>query len=86
MLRGCCYPPISIKMIIEGIKGQKYNALVWEVSYVRRTFNMAAHLLARNAQLLVKVLFGLRISHPLLNFKFQKMYLVWTLVQFNEIC
>ena len=49
MLRGCCYPPISIKMIIEGIKGQKYNALVWEVSYVRRTFNMAAHLLARNA-------------------------------------
>ena len=36
-------------MIIEGIKGQKYNALVWEVSYVRRTFNMAAHLLARNA-------------------------------------
>ena len=37
-------------MIIEGIKGQKYNALVWEVSYVRRTFNMAAHLLARNAQ------------------------------------
>ena len=50
MLRGCCYPPISIKMIIEGIKGQKYNALVWEVSYVRRTFNMAAHLLARNAQ------------------------------------
>ena len=49
MLRGCCYPPISIKMIIEGIKGQKYNALVWEVSYVRRTFNMAGHLLARNA-------------------------------------
>ena len=53
---------------------------------MRKTFNMAAHLLARNAQLLVKVLFGLRISHPLLNFKFQKMYLVWTLVQFNEIC
>ena len=36
--------------------------------------------------LLVKVLSGLRISHPLLNFKFQKMYLVWTLVQFNEMC
>ena len=49
-LRGCSPPPISIKMIIEGIKGQKCNALVWEVSYVRRTYNMAAHLLARNAQ------------------------------------
>ena len=49
-LMGCSSPPISIKMIIEGIKGQKCNALVWEVSYVRRTYNMAAHLLARNAQ------------------------------------
>ena len=27
-LKGCYSPPISIKMIIEGIKGQKYNALV----------------------------------------------------------
>ena len=36
--------------------------------------------------LLVKVLSGLRISHLVLNFKFQKMYLVWTLVQFNEMC
>ena len=49
-LRGCSPPPISIKMIIEGIKGQKCNALVWEVSYVCRTYNMVAHLLARNAQ------------------------------------
>ena len=50
-LMGCSSPPISIKMIIEGIKGQKCNALVWEVSYVRRTYNMAAYLLARNAQI-----------------------------------
>ena len=49
-LMGCSSPPISIKMIIEGIKGQKCNTLVWKVSYVRRTYNMAAHLLARNAQ------------------------------------
>jgi len=49
-LMGCSSPPISIKMIIEGIKRQKCNALVWKVSYVRRTYNMAAHLLARNAQ------------------------------------
>ena len=50
VLRGCCSPPISIKMIIDGIKGQKYNALVWEVSCVCMNFNMAVHLLARNAQ------------------------------------
>ena len=49
-LKGCCSPPISIKMITDGIMGQKYNALVWEVSCVRRNFNMATHLLARNAQ------------------------------------
>ena len=48
-LMGCSSPPISIKMIIEGIKGQKCNTLVWKVSYVRRTYNMAAYLLARNA-------------------------------------
>ena len=49
-LMGCSSPPIFIQMIIEGIKRQKYNALVWKVNYVRRTYNMAAHLLARNAQ------------------------------------
>ena len=32
------------------------------------------------------VLFGLRISYPSLNIKYQKMYLVWTLVEFNEFC
>ena len=27
-LKGCCSPPISIKMITDGIMGQKHNALV----------------------------------------------------------
>ena len=49
-LMGCSSPPTSIKMITEGIKMQKCNALVWKVNYVRRTYNMTAHFLGRNAQ------------------------------------
>ena len=72
MLRGCCYPPISIKMIIEGIKGQKYNALVWEVSYVRRTFNMAAHLLARNALFVSKSIVWVEDIPPFIELQVSK--------------
>ena len=72
MLRGCCYPPISIKMIIEGIKGQKYNALVWEVSYVRRTFNMAAHLLARNALFVSESIVWVEDTQPFIELQVSK--------------
>ena len=50
VLRGYCSPPLSIKMITDGILGQKHNALDWEVCWVSRNCNRAAHLLARNAQ------------------------------------
>ena len=49
-LMGCSSPPTSIQMIIEGIQRQKSNIQVWKARYVRRTSNMAAHLMARNAK------------------------------------
>ena len=49
-LMGCSSPPTSIQMIIEGIQRQKSNIQVWKARYVRRTRNMAAHLMARNAK------------------------------------
>ena len=49
-LMGCSSPPTSIQMIIEGIQRLNCNVLVWKVSKVCRTSNMAAHRMARNAK------------------------------------
>ena len=49
-LMGCSSPPTSIQMIIEGIQRLNCNGLVWKVSNVCRTSNMAAHRMARNAK------------------------------------
>lgn len=37
-------------MIIEGLQWWKHNVHVWKASYIRRTSNMATHLMSRNAK------------------------------------
>ena len=49
-LAGCCSPPSSIQMIIEGFQRWKFSVHAWKVNYVCRTGNIAAHLMARNAK------------------------------------
>ena len=72
-LRGCCSPPISIKILLtvsrdriimlwSGKSAVCAGILIWLPIYL-----LGMH------SLLVRVLSGLRISHPVLNFKFQKM-------------
>ena len=50
-LAGCCFPPSSIQMIIEGFQRWKFNVHAWQVNHVCRTGNFAAHLMVRNAKL-----------------------------------
>ena len=50
-LSGKCFPPSSIQVFIAGTKLWRQKVTDWEISYVRRTGNEAAHLMARNAKL-----------------------------------
>ncbi|KAL0001855.1 hypothetical protein SO802_015636 [Lithocarpus litseifolius] len=49
-LAGSSSPLSSIQMIIEGFQRWKFKVHAWEVNYVCRTDNIAAHLMARNAK------------------------------------
>ena len=50
-LLGKCLPPTSIRNIVAGAKQWKQMVQVWKANHVRRTGNVAAHLMARNAKL-----------------------------------
>ena len=50
-LSGNCFPPSSIQAFIVGSKKWRQKVTDWKISYVRRTGNQAAHLMARNAKL-----------------------------------
>ena len=50
LLAGCCSPPSSIQMIIEGFQRWKFNVHAWQVNHMCRTSNIAAPLMARNAK------------------------------------
>ena len=49
-LLGKCLPPSSIQMLIYGASRWKQWVPDWEVSFVRRSGNWAAHVLAQNAK------------------------------------
>ena len=51
-LLGKCLPPTSIQMIKTGARQWRQIVHDWKISYVRRTGNYAAHLMARNAKLI----------------------------------
>ena len=51
-LLGKCLPLTSIQMIIVGARRWRQKVQNWKISYVRRTGNCAAHLMARNAKLI----------------------------------
>ena len=50
-LLGKCLPPTSIRTFVAGAKHWKQMVQVWKTNHVRRTGNVAAHLMARNAKL-----------------------------------
>ena len=50
-LLGYCLPPTSIRTIIARAKLWRQMVQVWKTNHVRRTGNVAAHLMARNAKL-----------------------------------
>ena len=50
-LSGIYFPPSSIEVFIAGTKLWRQKVTDWKISYVRRTGNQAAHLMARNAKL-----------------------------------
>ena len=83
-LRGCYSPPLSIKMITDGIMGQKHNALAWEVSWVSRKCNRAAHLLARNAQFVSESIVWVEDIPPCIEFQVSKDVENLDFVQLNE--
>ena len=84
VLRGCCSPPLSIKMITDGIMGQKHNALAWEVCWVSRNCNRAAHLLARNAQFVKESIVWVEDIPPCIEFQVSKDVSDLDIVQLNE--
>ena len=71
-------------MITDGIMGQKHNALAWEVSWVSRKCNMAAHLLARNAQFVSESIVWVEDIPPCIEFQVSKDVAVLDFVQLNE--
>ena len=49
-LLGKCLPPTSIQIIITGASRWRQTVQEWKASYVRRTGNWAAHVMAQNAK------------------------------------
>ena len=49
-LLGKCLPPTSIQMIITGASRWRQTVQEWKASYVRRTGNWVAHVMAQNAK------------------------------------
>ena len=47
-----CVPPSSIKKVIEAIMVGLRSFNAWEVSHIRRSGNIAAHIMARQAKFL----------------------------------
>ena len=47
---GKCLPPTSIQMIIIGASHWRQTVQDWKASYVRKTGNWVAHVMAQNAK------------------------------------
>nr|XP_023887308.1 uncharacterized protein LOC111999419 [Quercus suber] len=71
-LMGYSSPPTSIQMIIEGIQRQQGNVLQWKANHVRRTSNMAAHRMARNAKFVNDSVIWVEDIPPIIEFQVNK--------------
>ena len=71
-LLGCCPPPTSIQLIIKGIQRLKCDVLEWKASNVRRTCNMAAHCMARNAKFVNESVIWVEDIPPIIEFHVNK--------------
>ena len=75
-LLGCCPPPppaaTSIQLIIKGIQRLKCNVLEWKANNVRRTCNMAAHCMARNAKFVNESVIWVEDIPPIIEFHVNK--------------
>ena len=65
-LAGRCAPPSSIQMIIEGSWRGSLNVQEWQISHVCRASNCAAHLMARNANLVNDSIVWVEDTPPIL--------------------
>ena len=65
-LLGKCLPPTSIRNFVAGAKHWKQMVQVWKANYVRRTGNVAAHLMARNAKLVSDYVLWVEDTPPII--------------------
>lgn len=65
-LSGKCLPPTSIQLIITGVKQWRQKVQDWKISYVRRTGNLVAHLMAWNAKFIFDCVVWVEDTPPII--------------------